>query len=542
MEKLTRQHNIGNLNYAVTDVHYTTQGGLFKANYYDLLEQLNALMGKDLLLPKEYQSNVLKPFIGFISSMDPADFNKIFQSDENLLSIKERGLRKLIPRIAETLLQRNFQGVYYQSAYHDLKAFQAVVTSLYAHITAINVQQITKAILPPLVGWHSSISPHTVTVDRMQHVGIKVGIVILPAVHRTGGILAWASLGHEIAGHNFLRSNPNLLKELQDHVYKAILHDFPNEDVLANYWKLCTEEVASDILGTLNIGPVWGVSLIGHLRGVRGGTMRNQGPYPSTQANPKGMLRLESNPKGKKDIWIDELTRTIEFPRVPGVLGKLNGKPNTEVNYKAYLPHTDKHPVDVIRPFVILTIIEMMEDLAPDEKEQWISVTRQEAERDLPATTFNFHEINTSVHPPIETSHFFNKKLMIDSAEVVAKAILTSSLLCLGNLKIRDIFNWTDNDQLIVDQVREGLTDPNQLRLIDQHLEQEKFYGRYVIAAAVQEALTQGSDIEMIFTKMKHFLKDAYDRSPTWNPGEHITIKIEPLQDSEEIFALFDDL
>ena len=58
-----------NLDMAISDVHYVSHGGLFKPSYRELMADLLQMEGKDILLPRSYQSVVLRPFTKFLEKL-----------------------------------------------------------------------------------------------------------------------------------------------------------------------------------------------------------------------------------------------------------------------------------------------------------------------------------------------------------------------------------------------------------------------------------------------------------------------------------------
>lgn len=236
--------DIGNMSMAISDTYYTVHGGLFKSDYKQLLSDLEALK-QVKVLHEPYLVDVLQPFLDYLYGLREAAFSEMIQNQ------CPEGRR--IQEVAEPLLQRNYQGKYLQSAYRDLVAFQAVVTSIYNSVSPVKTNY-----LPPLVKWggvweegEERKSAYTIPADKTK---LRAGVVSLIPSHRVGGILAWSSLGHEVAGHNFLNSHPKLIGELANKVHKAIQNKLKNPK-LAQYWKDRTEELASDVLGVLNTGP-----------------------------------------------------------------------------------------------------------------------------------------------------------------------------------------------------------------------------------------------------------------------------------------------
>jgi len=124
------------------------------------------------------------------------------------------------------------------------------------------------AIVPPLVAWEGrGRGPVYFSPEQLAVANVHLGLVALPIRMREAGLWAWALLAHEVAGHDVLLANRNLLPELASRIYSRLCDAGLSE--LAGYWADRTHEAAADILGALNIGPSLGVSLIVLLAALR---------------------------------------------------------------------------------------------------------------------------------------------------------------------------------------------------------------------------------------------------------------------------------
>jgi hypothetical protein len=99
--------------------------------------------------------------------------------------------------------------------------------------------------------------------------GAKAAVVSLPAANAQGGLLAWAALAHEAAGHDLLGADEGLRDELAGAV-RAGVRAAGLTAAVADSWAERIDETASDVLGVLNMGPASAVGLIGYFRGLRG--------------------------------------------------------------------------------------------------------------------------------------------------------------------------------------------------------------------------------------------------------------------------------
>ncbi len=139
-------------------------------------------------------------------------------------------------------------------------------------------------------------TPHTyVACDMKKFIpGMKAGVVSFPMGYRTGGVLAWAVLSHEVSGHHLLHSVDGLIQKIQNQI-RTEISPIHNSDIikktLANYWAGCAEEAASDVLGVLGMGPSFGFGLIGYLKNFRGKEQLHSYPIQIDDVHPIDVLR-----------------------------------------------------------------------------------------------------------------------------------------------------------------------------------------------------------------------------------------------------------
>jgi len=239
-------------------------------------------------LPPLYREHVYLPFLQAMDKLSEAGFNSMLRRDPH----KEREAG-LFCDIAQAILQNSEA---YEREATD--AFQEVVSDLYDGFLSEEdrkgIKPPDESLIAPLVKWgRPQFGPYTWTVEAAAHFGIKTGIVNLPPANARHGLLAWAALGHETAGHDILHADTGLLEELQHSVYSALSDQLQNR-TLADYWSLRIDETASDVLGILNTGPAAGIGLIGYFRGLNKAytgkaKLRNAGPQ--NDPHPADILR-----------------------------------------------------------------------------------------------------------------------------------------------------------------------------------------------------------------------------------------------------------
>jgi hypothetical protein len=252
-------------------------------DYYQLLGRLEASKKK---LPPLYLINVFEPYVSELNAISEQDFTRIL--------LYQKYMADIMFDIAHAILQ-NGEG--YNEKATD--SFQEVVYDLYDGFLSAEdrkgIKPPDKGAIAPLVKWgNPDDGPYTWPVE-MTNEFFKVGtaIVNLPPSNARSGLLAWACLGHETAGHDILHADTGLKEEMAEAVLKA-LQDEQLGDLLPEYWSYRIDEAASDVLGILNMGPAAGIGMIGWLRGfVAADTgdakLRNEGP--GGDPHPADILR-----------------------------------------------------------------------------------------------------------------------------------------------------------------------------------------------------------------------------------------------------------
>ncbi|NGX42462.1 MAG: hypothetical protein K940chlam7_00742 [Chlamydiae bacterium] len=530
-------HLIGNLSVATSDVYYATHGGLFKPNYHELLIDLHFLRGKDVMLPRSYQTSILTPFINFLENNEGL-FNKLFHESEEKLNLKEGYLKRGLREVAEGLLQRNHELKYYRSAFRDLNALQAVVTTIFQDVWASDISPRTSKVLPPLAKWGYK-SPHAFPPFSFPFTEMKipVGIVNFPAEYRKGGLLAWVSLGHEVAGHHFLRYIDGLVSDLRSVVADAFKNKEKDPLVkdLGDYWCACVEETVCDVLGVLNTGPSFGIGLLGYLRAVRGGQLKSSGTKFSTEKG-SSMNSLLLHSKKTNQIFVKTLSDSVILEGTEGLFGYLGPENSHPLKYQKY-KSSDKHPVDILRFFVITSVISIL-----DSSSCWIKLIEDEVSKDLGIKNqITLMQLNEKSHPIVINSIDIPIEVAKRSVQVVVEALMSSPLKHLEGKKLTDIFSWTEKDEILVEKIKEIINDPKFEKLPD--LASTKSIARHVIAASVLSSVQQRDEVEgtnpihaveTIFHNMKTSLVDIFERDPTWHQNQHMRTVYHPPSEIED--------
>jgi hypothetical protein len=209
------------------------------------------------------------------------------------------------------------------------------------------------------------------------------------------GLLGWAALGHETAGHDILHADEGLLSELADEVRKA-LQEGNIGDILPDYWADRIDETASDILGILNIGPAAGIGLIGYLRGLRDAA--GYGP----------VLRC---------------------------VGALD-------------PEEEPHPLQILRGYLAASAARLLKF---NGRENWADSIEAEVDKDLGKRTIRLGSLWTRfIDIDVDKAK--------ESAKIVADILINSKMTKLENHSLGEIQNWRDRDEQIMIDLRSILT------------------------------------------------------------------------------------
>jgi hypothetical protein len=234
-------------------------------------------------LPPLYRDTVYDPYLATLEQLGDSGFRAVLQRDPDRQ--REAGL---MLDIAQAILQ---QAEDY--AQQPTDAYQEVISDLYDGFLSAEdrrgVKPPDQSVIAPLVKWGEPANgPYTWPVDPAAAFGLKTGIVSMPPGTSRRGILAWAALGHETAGHDIMGADTGLSAEMQQAVGTALLKAGLGR-AMADYWAERIDETASDVMGILNMGPAAAIALICFLRAFVGGTLRNRGP--AADPHPADVVR-----------------------------------------------------------------------------------------------------------------------------------------------------------------------------------------------------------------------------------------------------------
>ena len=157
-----------------------------------------------------------------------------------------------------------------------------------------------------------------------------------------------------------------------------------------------------------------------------------------------------------------------------------------------------EHPADILRGYLGASTVSL---LSFREANQWAQILESETNKDLSTIRL----LGNQIPPDIA------KK----SASIVASTICNTKLKTLENHSLSEIQNWRDYDQEIVKN--ELIPILKSLRQLPDHLS-EGIYAAHLVAAAIEAAVSNNSDIPSIFNRMLTALKIMHDKNPSWGP------------------------
>jgi hypothetical protein len=235
-------------------------------------------------LPPVYRTGALEPFQRTLDAIGERGFRRVLAVDPEV-----QGQALVLLDVAQALLQSGSD--------QATGAFQEVVSDLYDGFLSAEdrggVKEPDHGVIPPLAKWgRPRFGPYTLPVEATAPLGLEMGVVSLPPANARAGLLAWAALGHETAGHDILGADAGLADELKAGVRAALRK--ARMDDLAEYWAGRIDETASDVMGILNMGPAAAVGLVGYFRGLNaawgeGPHLRSDGP--ASDPHPADLVR-----------------------------------------------------------------------------------------------------------------------------------------------------------------------------------------------------------------------------------------------------------
>ena len=301
-----------------------------------------------------------------------------------------------------------------------LNRFLAVISNLYRSFLDDNKRAnagvaLTET-LPPLAMFQNdgSSGPFTIPVDDVIGLfGGEVGVVSLPATYANDPII-WASLTHEVCGHDVTHADTGLLEELTAGVATAFAGS-PSDpsitrDDLANLWGYWMDEAVADVYGLLNMGPIFATNLAFFfvaLNKVGGGTAELRMVSGFDRNDPKRML--------------------------------------------------DPHPTDILRLHLAIGVIDTLTGLALADRTRYIADLEALAKKLANGATIQLVGNMPSAGGLAPLQVKVPLAYMQQSARNVGGYIASAKLTALNAHGIQDIETWDDGDETRATVVRDAL-------------------------------------------------------------------------------------
>lgn len=346
--------------------------------------------------------------------------------------------------------------------YHaPLTRFEAVVSNLYRSFLAQDQRAHTALPLietvPPLVTFASGPDhgPFTVPADRVRTLtGTAIGVVSLPACYAQHPLL-WAALAHETGGHDVMHADPGLLDQLAAGV-RQLDSIVP---ALRPLWVTWLEEVASDVYGILNIGPIYAVGLTAFFAAL-------------------------------------EASRATAAGQPHGAVGTVN-----TILAVSRTGLRDAHPVDLLRLHVAMGVVDTLTGLSADRRAGWLALLDAVAASAAGgATAIDAYDADTrSVvqHLPLAT--------MTDSARAIGRYIATAHLPALAGHAIQDIETWDDTDDTAAAAIAAAAATSSITAMGDD---------AQLLAGAILALLRSPSAYPQLTARLAAALDDSFTRDP----------------------------
>jgi hypothetical protein len=335
------------------------------------------------------------------------------------------------PTEMTTMLESLYAGIYQHGprvtridSSAELRRFLAVVSNLFRSFVdrdkrvAAGVKLVTRT--PPLAFFQSDSKqgPYTIESDLMQqHFGMSIGVVSLPATYRDHPVI-WASLSHEVCGHDVVHADDDLLPEMIAATRALLAPGFAPRKHLdtatlnALIWSYWMDEAAADVYGALNMGPAFIFNLTAFLAAFRARIAvtvhhkpRPAKPVVSTEAHPRDAEHGDNK--------------------------------------------MDDHPIDILRLHLAAGAIEAMTALSAKKRADYVAGVEALAEAVAggakEVTIEGIIDVGPADRIPIKAAIPMSEAAA--AARQVGKMIATKPFKALNGHSIQDIETWDDTDE-----------------------------------------------------------------------------------------------
>ncbi len=430
-------------------------------------------------LPRVYHQNFYQPMMGQLPNL----MNKLRQQVQS----GQKTPAELTARLESlyAVVYQHGTRVTRIDARAQLTRFLAVVSNLYRSFVNSNKRSAAGVTLvtetPPLAFFQSDSmqGPYTIESDLMhQYFGMSIGIVSLPATYRDHPVI-WASLTHEVCGHDVVHADDGLVPEMVAAVRARLAPNFAPRKKLdtatlnALIWSYWIDEAAADVYGVLNMGPSFPLNLAAMLAAFRG----------------RINVDLRHQPRPAKP-----LVSTRADPR----------------DHEHGDDKMDDHPIDVLRFYLAAGVIETLTKLNASTRADYLvdveAVAKAVAGDATEISVEGLVEIGHDDWMPIKETMKLSDAAA--AARQVGRIIATGQFKALNNHSIQDIETWDDADEEIAQSIS------------GQILRNESVIGRgddAQLLAGVTLAVLQRPDLyDAAGALLNAALDDSYQRDPIW--------------------------
>jgi hypothetical protein len=252
-------------------------------------------------------------------------------------------------------------------------------------------------------------------------------------------------------------------------------------------------------------------SSLGHETGGHDVTHADKGLLEELAQKVHAAVLLKFRSQDLANYWANCIDESVA-----DVCGYLNMGPSLGVGLIGYFralgdgklrtvgSKDDPHPIDLLRGYLAAAVAKRLHfrDAAI-----WSQTIAAETHKD-DGTLYLADSRGRLSRFPVS----FSKA--VQSTDVVAQTIMESKLASLEGHSLQQLQDWTDQDQIIVNNLSSVLRMNGQL---PASLRGPGFYASYVIASATQAALEHGADIPQLFNEMQSFLATMNQENPTWS-------------------------
>ena len=367
----------------------------------------------------------------------------------------------------------------------QLNRFLAVISDLYRSFLSKSKRAMIniplREQLPPVAFFQNDggQGPYTVpSDDTFTLFGSTVGIVSLPSTYRDQPLL-WASLAHEVGGHDVTHADPGLLDQLSAGV-RALFGGGPiqpggqinQSQLMGILWSFWIDEAAADVYGILNIGPEFTVNLTAFFAAL-GGRARLDAGVP---LGPFPILRTDSGENQDTSLL-------------------------------------DEHPTDILRLHLAIGVVENLASLAPAIRSEYIADIEQLATLCANGAT------TVTLDGPVRLKDVgvvplnqvtFPLDVMQDAARRVGGFIATATPNALAGHSVQDIETWDDADEAAARKIAELLgNDESVMEMGDD---------AQLLAGATLASVAHPDQVDKITARLNEALDSSFAHDPIWGP------------------------